>query len=71
LSNQIKKGLLLSLPKKKKLKINKHSAKNTVVTDKKVDCDVHFLRLSAVWWPGARETTTFFLVLNFAKYSPI
>ena len=54
MNNQIKKGLLLSMTVKK-IKINKHLAKNTVVADKKVDCVVHFLRLLAVWWSRIKK----------------
>jgi len=33
---------------------------------------VHFLRLLAVWWPGAQsEPDNYVLACNFAKYSPI
>ena len=40
--------------------------------DKKVNCVVHFLRLSAVWWPGAqRARDNHFLACNSAKYSLI
>jgi len=39
---------------------------------KKVNCVVHFLRLSAVWWPGAqRARDNHFLACNSAKYSLI
>jgi len=39
---------------------------------KKVDCIVHFLRLLAVWWPGAQNARdNHLLACNFAKYSPI
>jgi len=44
--NQIKKGLLLSLRVKK--------IKNLCYKQKR-DCLVHFLRLSAVCWPGAQR----------------
>ena len=50
-NNQIKKGLLLSLRVKKVLKLV-----NIWQTYKQErDCLVHFLRLSAVCWPGAQS----------------
>jgi len=62
-NNQIKKGLLLTLPVKFVFKS---------VTGKKVDCVVHVLRLSAVWWPGLQSAQdNHLLACNFAKYSLI
>jgi len=49
-------------------KIGKHMAKLPA----KRDCLVHFLRLLAVWWPGAQSARdNQVLACNFAKYSPI
>jgi len=51
-NNQIKKGLLLSLLVKKKLKpVNIWRNYK-----QKCDCLVHFLRLLAVCWPGAQSS---------------
>ena len=37
-----------------------------------MDCVVHFLRLLAVWWPGAQSARdNHVLAGNFAKYSQI
>ena len=50
--NQIKKGLLLSLSLKKILK----SVNIRQSYRQERDCLVHFLRLLAVYWPGAQKT---------------
>ena len=66
-NNQIKKGSLLS-PWVKKIKLV-----NIWQSYKQErDCLVHFLRLSAVCWPGALSARdNHVLACNFAKYSPI
>jgi len=64
-NNQIKKGLLLSLWVNF-LYLCRQSYKQ------RRDCLVHFLRLSAVCWPGAQSVCdNHALTCNFAKYSPI
>jgi len=41
-------------------------------TGRKMDCVVHFLRLLAMWWPGAQSARDNHLAdCNFAKYSLI
>jgi len=63
--NQIKKGLLLSLS----IFLNWQIFGE--VTSKNVGV-VHFLRSSAVWWPGAQfARNNHVLTCSFAKYSPI
>jgi len=43
-----------------------------IVTGKKENCVVHFLRLLALSWPGARSVrNNNLLACNFAEYSPI
>jgi len=51
-NNQIKKGLLLSVRVKKKLK----SANIWQSYKQERACLVHFLRVLAVCWPGAQST---------------
>ena len=67
-NNQIKKGLLLSLW----VKIFLNRWIFGKITRKNVDSFVHFLRLLAVWWPGAKSAwDNHAIACNFAKYSPI
>jgi len=63
---RIKTGLLLSLSVKKiKLMNIWRSYKQ------ECGCLVHFLRLLAVWWPGAQSALdNYLLACNFAKYLP-
>ena len=52
-NNQIKKGLLLSMPVKEVLKsVNMW---HSYGQKGRVDCVAHFLQLLAVWWPGAES----------------
>jgi len=65
-NNQIKKGLLLSLRVKK----NKSVTFFWQNYKQESDCFVHFLSLSAVFWPGAQSARdNQVLACNFEKYS--
>jgi len=67
-NNQIKKCLPLSLRVKKILK----SMSIWQSYKQKRDCFVHFLRPSAVCWPGTQSAQdNHALACNFAKHSPI
>jgi len=62
------KGLLLNTPVKKL----KKRLIFGIVTGKKVNCLVHFLRHSAMWRPdGQSARDNHLLACNFAIYSPI
>ena len=66
-NNQIRKGLLRSLPANFLKSVNIWKSYK-----QEGDCLEHFLRLLAVCWPGVRFAwNNHALACNFAKYSPI